>query len=246
MGKVYLKIIIPSVLSILLFILTIFGFIIPRFQKNIMNGKREMIKELTNSAWSILSKYENDEQKGLTSREEAQKTAASRIEYLRYGDENKDYFWITDLHPNMIMHPYRKDLNGQNLSNFSDPQGTKLFVEFVKTVKKSGHGYVNYMWQWKEDSLHIVPKLSYVKLFEPWGWIIGTGIYIEDVKTEIKVLTKRLIWISAAISLIIALFLLFISQQSIRAEIKREVPHSGGSCHRRTGNALRREYQFCK
>jgi PAS domain S-box-containing protein len=221
MGKVYLKIIIPSVLSILLFILTIFGFIIPRFQKNIMNGKREMIKELTNSAWSILSKYENDEQKGLTSREEAQKTAASRIEYLRYGDENKDYFWITDLHPNMIMHPYRKDLNGQNLSNFSDPQGTKLFVEFVKTVKKSGHGYVNYMWQWKEDSLHIVPKLSYVKLFEPWGWIIGTGIYIEDVKTEIKVLTKRLIWISAAISLIIALFLLFISQQSIRAEIKR-------------------------
>jgi PAS domain S-box-containing protein len=221
MGRVYLKIIIPSIVSILLFIVTIFGFIIPRFQKNIMNGKREMIKELTNSAWSILSKYENDEQKGLTSREEAQKTAASRIEYLRYGDENKDYFWITDLHPNMIMHPYRKDLNGQDLSTFSDPQGKKLFVEFVKTVKESGHGYVNYMWQWKEDSLHIVAKLSYVKLFEPWGWIIGTGIYIEDVKTEIKALTKRLIWISAFISVIIAMFLLFISQQSIRSEIKR-------------------------
>jgi PAS domain S-box-containing protein len=221
MGKVYLKIIIPSVVSILLFIVTIVGFIIPRFQANIMNGKREMIKELTNSAWSILAKYENDEQLGLISREEAQKTAVSRIQYLRYGDENKDYFWITDLHPNMIMHPYRGDLNGKDLSNFSDPHGTKLFVEFVKTVQNSGNGYVNYMWQWKEDSLHIVPKLSFVKLFEPWGWIIGTGIYIEDVKLEIKALTKSLVWISAAISVIIAMLLLFISQQSIRAEMKR-------------------------
>ena len=111
MGKVYLKIIIPSVVSILLFIVTIFVFVIPRVQDNIMNGKREMIKELTNSAWSILSKYENDEQAGLILRQEAQKTAASRIEYLRYGEENKDYFWITDQHPNMIMHPYRKDLS---------------------------------------------------------------------------------------------------------------------------------------
>jgi cation transport regulator ChaB len=61
-----------------------------------MNGKREMIKELTNSAWSILSKYESDERNGLITREEAQKIAASRIEFLRYGEESKDYFWITD------------------------------------------------------------------------------------------------------------------------------------------------------
>jgi hypothetical protein len=90
MQKNYLKIILPTILSILLFILTIFLIIIPRFQQNIMNGKREMIKELTNSAWSILSKYENDEKDGLLTREEAQKTAISRIQYLRYGEENKD------------------------------------------------------------------------------------------------------------------------------------------------------------
>ncbi len=221
MKNVYLKIIIPSIVSILLFSLTIFLIIIPRFQENIMNGKREMIKELTNSAWSIISKYENDERNGLLSHVEAQKTAISRIQYLRYGDENKDYFWITDMHPNMVMHPYRTDLNGKDLSNFRDPHGTLLFVECVKTVEKSGHGYVNYMWQWKEDSLHVVAKLSYVKAFEAWDWIIGTGIYIEDVKKEIKALTKKLIWISTGISILIACLLLFISQQSLTIEQKR-------------------------
>jgi PAS domain S-box-containing protein len=221
MKKVYLKIIIPSAVSILLFILTIFLIIIPRFQENIMEGKREMIKELTNSAWSILSKYENDERNGILTHEMAQKTAISRIQYLRYGDENKDYFWITDMHPRMVMHPYRTDLNGKDLSNFRDPHGTLLFVECVKTVEKSGHGYVNYMWQWKEDSLHIVPKLSYVKAFKEWDWIIGTGIYIEDVKKEIKALTRKLIWISTGISILIAGLLLFISQQSLTIEQKR-------------------------
>ena len=86
-NKFYFNIILPSILSVLLFVLTFFFFIIPRFEQSILNGKREMIKELTNSAWSILSKYETDEKSGLLSREVAQETAKSRIEYLRYGDE---------------------------------------------------------------------------------------------------------------------------------------------------------------
>jgi PAS domain S-box-containing protein len=221
MKKNYLKIILPTILSILLFILTIFFIIIPRFQQNIMNGKREMIKELTNSAWSILSKYENDERDGLLTREEAQNTARSRIQYLRYGEENKDYFWITDMTPKMIMHPFRNDLNGKDLTNFTDPHGKRLFVEFVETVKKSEHGYVDYMWQWKDDSLRIVPKLSYVKIFKPWSWVIGTGIYIEDVKKEISSLTKRMIWISIGISILIAFLLLYIFKQSLNIEHKR-------------------------
>jgi len=213
-----LRIIIPTLLTICLFILTIFYIIIPRVQENIMNGKREMIKELTNSAWSILAKYENDERTGILTREEAQKTAISRIQYLRYGDEGKDYFWISDSVPCMIMHPYRPDLNGKNLSEFSDPHGKKIFVEFAYIVKKQQHGFVEYMWQWKDDSTQIVPKLSYVKGFTPWHWIIGTGIYIEDVDKEINSLTNKLIKISAGIALLIALLLLFIIQQSFKID----------------------------
>jgi PAS domain S-box-containing protein len=186
-----------------------------------MNGKREMIKELTNSAWSILSKYEQDAQAGIITKEEAQKISISRIEYMRYGLDDKDYFWITDMKPSMVMHPFRNDLNGKDLRNFTDPHGKRLFVEFVETVKKSENGYVDYMWQWKDDSLHIVPKLSYVKLFKPWGWVIGTGIYVEDVKKEISALTNRMLWISIGISIIIAFLLLYIFRQSLKIEQKR-------------------------
>ncbi|MBU1009940.1 MAG: cache domain-containing protein [Bacteroidetes bacterium] len=221
MKNFYLKIILPAIFSVLLFILAIFFVIIPRFKQNIMNGKREMIKELTNSAWSILTKYQQDQLDGKLTAEEAQRLAVSRIQYLRYGEENKDYFWITDMTPRMIMHPFRMDLNGKDLSDFTDPHGKRMFVEFVETVRQSEHGYVDYMWQWKDDSLHIVPKLSYVKLFRPWNWIIGTGIYIEDVKKEISALTRRLISISIGISVLIALLLFYILKQSLNIERKR-------------------------
>ncbi|MCX6165220.1 MAG: PAS domain S-box protein, partial [Ignavibacteriae bacterium] len=72
-----------------------------------------------------------------------------------------------------------------------------------------------------DDSLHIVPKLSYVSIFKPWGWVIGTGIYIEDVKKEISTITKKLLWISVGISFLIAFLLLFISQQSLKIERQR-------------------------
>lgn len=219
--KFILGIILPSLIAIGLFIISIFIIIIPNFERALMERKKEMIRELTNSAWSILSEFEKEEKQGLLSREEAQNKAIIRIQYMRYGSEGKDYFWITDMYPNMIIHPYRTDLNGKDLSDFIDPHGKKLFVEFANVVKKKGSGYVDYMWQWKDDSSRIVPKLSYVRGFEPWNWIIGTGIYIEDVKLEIERMTARLINISIYITLVIFFLLLFITAQSLKIEKKR-------------------------
>jgi PAS domain S-box-containing protein len=219
--KFVLNIVLPSILAVILFVVTLFFVVVPYFEKSMMDRKREMITELTNTATSILAKYHKDELDGLLTREEAQETAISRLEYLRYGEENKDYFWITDMQPVMIVHPYRPELNGKDLSNFEDSHGKKLFVECVKVVKENQHGYVEYMWQWKDDSTQIVPKLSYVKSFEPWGWIVGTGIYIEDVKAEINGLTKRFIIISIIISSLISLILLYVGRQSFNIERKR-------------------------
>jgi PAS domain S-box-containing protein len=213
----------PSTLAVILFIGTLFYIVVPAFEQAMMDRKREMIKELTNAATSILDKYHKDETDSLLTRQEAQKTAISRIQYLRYGDEQKDYFWITDTRPVMIMHPYRPELNGQNLSDYQDPHGKRLFVESVKLGEKEGHGYVDYMWQWKDDSTHIVPKLSYVNAFKPWGWIIGTGIYIEDVKSEIADITRKLTRISLLITLIIVLILLYVGRQSLRIEHQRRI-----------------------
>ena len=216
-----IKIFLPAILTVVLFIISFFWVVIPSFERNMMDGKRETIYELTQTACSILDKYNKEVVLGRISLKEAQNLAADEIGLLRYGAENKDYFWITDMHPNMIRHPYRIDLNGKDLTKFKDPHGKTIFVEFVNTVNQNGEGYVDYMWQWKDDSTRIVPKLSYVRGFKPWGWIIGTGIYIEDVKTEIAQLEKRLIIISSIITGLIIILLTFVMRLSLKADSSR-------------------------
>lgn len=187
-----------------------------------MNKKKEMIRELTNTAWSLIKEYDDEYKDSLITLEEAQRLAAKKIGKMRYGAEGKDYFWITDMQPVMIMHPYRPELNNSLLDDYTDPQGVRLFIEAVKVVKTTGEGFINYMWQWKDDSTQIVPKLSYVKGFKNWGWIIGTGIYLDDVQAEIGALKERLTKISLLISAIIILILAFIIMQSLKIEVWRK------------------------
>ena len=211
------RFIFPTVITIVLFLTAIFLIIIPIIEKNNIDRKREMIRELTTSAWNIFAKLDHDAQKGLFSREEAQRQAIDQIQNLRYGHEMKDYFWIHDMHPRMVVHPYRPDLNGKDLSTFSDSEGKQIFDEMVKLVESKGDGYVEYTWQWKDEKTRILPKISYVKGFAPWGWIIGTGVYLDDVKEEMASITSSLIQISLLILLLISMLLLFIDAQSYNA-----------------------------
>ncbi len=212
------KIVLPAMLAILLFIASVYVFIIPTFERNALLQKQSMLHELTNTAWSILDKYHRDESNLLITFEEAQQKAIAEIEALRYGPDKKDYFWITDLTPSMIMHPYVHELTGKSLHDFSDPDGKRLFIEAVEIAKSSGEGFISYKWQLKDDSTHIVPKLSFVKKYEPWNWIIGTGIYLDDVQEEISSFTRKLILILLGITLIISLIIIFITIQSLAIE----------------------------
>lgn len=140
---------------------------------------------------------------------------------MRYGKEQKDYFWIISSSPVMIMHPYRSDLNGKDMSNFADNHENKLFVDAARLVKEKGEGTLEYYWQWKDDASKIVPKLSYVKGFEDWNWVIGTGIYLEDVRLEIKNLKKSLLKVSFVIILLMLIIFFYILRQSKAIEDKR-------------------------
>ncbi len=208
-------------MAVVFFAGLIFVYLIPGFEKAMMERKRIMIHEITTSAYSLLNHYHSLELAGVLEKEEAQEQARTAISSIRYGETLKDYFWITDLHPRMIDHPYRPDLNGQDLTGFRDSNGKPVFVEFVKAVSLKGESYVDYMWQWNDDSTRVMPKLSYVRLYEPWGWIIGTGIYIDDVRAEIGKMELRALIISGIIGLIIIMLLAAVSQQSHKIEKRR-------------------------
>ena len=215
------RIIIPAILVILLYVVSFMVIFLPMVERGFMDRKKEMIMELTNSTWSVVDEFHREALRGSLTEETAKQMAINKVEAIRYGEEAKDYFWITDMVPVMVMHPYRQDLNGLDVSDYTDPQGTRLFVEAIRAVQDGGDGYIDYWWQWKDDSTRIVPKLSYVKEFEPWGWIIGTGIYLEDVKEEIKVIRGRLIRITLLFLIVVSFIVLYIMRQSLKIEHRR-------------------------
>ena len=215
------RIVVPAVLAILLFVVSVFGFIIPAFENNAIDQKRIMLHELTNTAWSVLHNYHNDAIKGFLTHEEARQKALAEVEALRYGADKKDYFWIISAEPAMVMHPYVHELMGQSLQDYTDPDGKKPFIEAARLAAGQGEGFISYKWQFKDDPTRIVPKLSFVKAFPEWSWIIGTGIYLDDVQREIATLTNKLILILLGIATFIALIIVFITLQSLKIENQR-------------------------
>jgi methyl-accepting chemotaxis protein len=155
------------------------GSLIYGSRDTMMEDRKAKLQNLVESAHSTAQHYYDQAQAGAITEEQARTSTIETIEWMRYGDNG--YLWINDFQPVMIMHPFAKKLEGESLADYKDPNGTHLFNNMVQEVKKSGAGFVNYVWQKGDDSANLQPKLSYVKGFEPWGWIIGTGVYIEDV-----------------------------------------------------------------
>jgi methyl-accepting chemotaxis protein len=110
------------------------------------------------------------------------KEALLQVSKMRLTDGN--YFWITDEIPKMVMHPITPALDGQDLSRELDSQGKPFFVEMAEVAKAEGQGFVNYFWT-KPGQQGDFPKLSFVKLFKPWGWIVGMGVYVDNIDAEI-------------------------------------------------------------
>lgn len=140
-------------------------------------------------------------------RAQAQQMAMRAIAQLRY--DGGEYFWINDMTPRMVMHPIKPELDGKALGDMKDPNGFALFDAFVATVRRDGKGFVAYQWP-KPGNDSPLDKVSYVQGFEPWGWIIGSGIYVEDLQ---QIQMQRLAWSGGAVgvALLIAgyLFLSF-------------------------------------
>jgi PAS domain S-box-containing protein len=216
-----LHILLPSFLALVLFAAAIFGFLLPSFERALLERKRETIRELVASAYSILADVEAGEREGRYDRARAQEIARARIAALRYGREGKDYFWLQDMHPRIVMHPWRRDLEGRDVSDFRDPRGVRIFVEFAQLVRRQREGYVEYVWQWKDDPGRMAPKESYVRGFAPWGWVIGTGLYLDDVKAEIARIERGGYQAALGIAALMALLLGWVMREGLALERRR-------------------------
>lgn len=174
-----------------------------QFRESKWQAKRDQTRNLVLAAYSTLEHYTGLAREGIMSDEEAQNAALEAIKIMRYEGDN--YFWINDLEPKMIMHPnYPADEKPEwyktdGLVNYADPTGKKLFVEFVKVCKEKGSGFVDYYWT-KPGEDKLTPKVSYVMLLPEWGWIVGSGVYVDDVEAEMALLTRKILIIGLGVA----------------------------------------------
>ena len=196
-----------------LMLMTLGLLMLKQIHDDLYQAKSQKTQHVVQTASGILNFYHGLETTGVLTREAAQKQALSVVRGLRY-DQN-DYFWINDLTPVMIMHPANPKLDGQNLSAIRDPDGFAIFNEFVTLAKAKGVGMVDYRWP-KPGAAEPVAKTSYIQLFEPWGWIIGSGVYVDDVQAQFRGQVWKASLIGLGIALIMALLVVLIARSIVR------------------------------
>ncbi|GAB4355355.1 MAG: methyl-accepting chemotaxis protein [Gammaproteobacteria bacterium] len=143
-----------------------------------LKDRQTAVRQAVEVAHGVLAHFQRLQTDGSLSREAAQNAAIEAVRELRYSGQ--EYFWINDMDAVVRMHPIKPELEGKDLSGLKDKNGKQIFTAFVDTVRKSGAGYVDYLWP-KPGSEEPVPKISYVKGFAPWSWIIGSGVYVDDL-----------------------------------------------------------------
>ncbi len=209
-------IIIPLLIIILLFSLTIFIIIMPYIRKSFVAKETENIKLLVESQIQILDTMNKSVKNGTISLHHAKAEALSILEDQRYGEKKDFYFWIIDMQPVLLMHPFQKDLEHTYVGNYTDAKGNRLFQEMVDIAKTSGEGYLEYLWEVPYSGGDVLAKKSFVKSYEPWGWIIGTGFYIQRLSSEIRSLFIVITIFSTAVLLLIILISVFLYRQRVK------------------------------
>ncbi|WP_224961029.1 cache domain-containing protein [Geomonas subterranea] len=180
-----------------------FLYLLPTLQERILAEREDTLKAVVDLPVELIAEYDQRVQKGEFTLDEGQKRAKERIKAMRYADN--EYFWINDLNAVMLMHPLKPELNGKDQSGMKDKNGKALFAEMANVARTKGAGIVEYFWP-KPGSTVAVQKLSYVKMYKPWGWVVGTGLYMDDlhqVMTEMR-------WKIAALTLAIAVAVLLL------------------------------------
>lgn len=178
-----------------------------------MEEKKLQSKQMIKSAYSLINNYYQLANTGIYSEQEAKNISIESIRSLRYGDINKDYFWILDHNGNIISHPY---YSNTDIKNDSLRKNFEILKNIVAIALKNGDGYYQYKWQWNDDPNRVESKISYFENFEPWKWVIGTGFYITDVEQKINIILKYIITVMFSIIVLIVIFHIIILRKAFK------------------------------
>ena len=184
-----------------------------------LDNRKLQVKEQVSNAHSLLVYYAT--QAPTLGEGRSQKQALAALSALRFGDDG--YFWVNDMDTNLVMHPLKPELNGKSMKNVTDPNGKHQWQAMVDVVKKQNEGYVEYAYLGPNVTTP-EEKVSYVKGYQPWGWLIGSGVFYSDVKADFwSTFTQSAVIESSLI--LLALILSVITVRNITRPLKLVTTH---------------------
>jgi len=184
-------------------------YIIPRYEQSIIEEHKKFTVSMVDIAHSVVDRQHQLELKGEFTRDEAQQRALAMIHQI---NNINGYFWIHTLDLVMVTHPLNRSLEGKNLAEYRDPDGFKLFVAMNDLIRVSGSGFIQYKWLKPSDG-SIQSKISYLKGFQPWGWVIGSGLYLDDLNREVTLIRRQVAAITVSLLIGIVCFSLYAARR---------------------------------
>ena len=185
----------------------VFWFSLTRVENVLINEKEAKLNALVDIATTIADKYYQDAESGIMTEDEAKIMALAAIDKLRYS--GNEYYFSIDTQGTMIQHAFAKQLVNTKVLAMQDPNGVKLFEQMIQRTEQQDAARVDYMWN-KPKHEQPSPKMSVVKRFRPWGWIIGTGIYIDDIQDDKNHFITQYLLLLSLVWLPVILLLFFI------------------------------------
>jgi len=200
MSKLKIKYKFWIIIGIALFSLFFTEFIfLSSLKGDLLEEKKVRTRNVVETTYGIIQFYYDSFKSGKITEDEAQQKTKDLIRTLRY--EGNEYFWINDMKAFMVAHPYF-ELEGKDQTELKDVNGKRIVVAFIEKVRAQKSGFVDYLWKKPGTEKH-TPKITYVKGFEPWGWIIGSGVYTDDVDRMFQDKALKLALIMAILTLVV-------------------------------------------
>ena len=202
------KVLALSFAPVVLFLALIFGFIVPRVERAILQGKRDSMRQVVDLGVGILQKLESDVQGGRMTRQQAEAAAQAMVGSLRFDRTN--YLVIQDHQGSIKAHP-RPDMVGKASS---DPVQVAIHKQWIQAIQSPEGGVVVYEFT-KPNQEGLFPKLAYVKDFGPWGWMVGAGVYVDDVQRETRLFMLTILAASLVVAVIVFILSVKVSNRIV-------------------------------
>jgi len=181
-GKVLLLVLAPLAVVFLASWL----LLVPTLESAFLESRKEYLQHLSETAYGVLEGQEAQVKAGAINREEAQKRALGLLKAIRFGKTGYFYVFTRDLR--IVTVPIKPEMEGQLVDSFKDAGGKLIYVELNQLGRNPEGGFLDLVFA-KPGQTGVYPKLNYVKCFEPWGWNIGTGVYMDDLRAQIRTYT---------------------------------------------------------